>query len=62
MIYKDTKDFTAQELQELFLSVGWSSGRYPDKLAAAMTNSPTVFSAWDGEKLIGLINVLDEAL
>lgn len=25
--YKDTKDFSPEELQQLFLSVGWVSGQ-----------------------------------
>ena len=28
----------------------------------AMANSDTVFSAWDGDALIGLINVLDDGV
>ena len=60
--YKDIRDFTPQELQDLFLSVGWSSGNYPDKLAIAMKNSDTVFSAWDNQKLVGLVNVLDNGI
>ena len=44
----------------LFNSVGWISGKYPQQLVKAMQGSATVFSAWDGEKLVGLINVLDD--
>ena len=62
IIYKDTKDFNVQELRELFLSVEWSSGHYPDKLVVAMKNSDSVFTAWDGDKLVGLINVLDDGI
>jgi ribosomal protein S18 acetylase RimI-like enzyme len=62
IIYKDTKEFSPAELQDLFLSVEWSSGHFPEKLALAMQNSGSVFSAWDGEKLIGLINVLDDGV
>lgn len=43
----------------MFLSVEWSSGHYLEKLAAAIKNSGSVFTAWDGDKLIGLINALD---
>jgi ribosomal protein S18 acetylase RimI-like enzyme len=46
----------------LFLSVGWESGKHPDKLAHAMESSDTVFSAWDDEKLIGLCNALDDGV
>ncbi len=42
--------------------MNWSSGKYPEKLVIAMQNSGTVFSAWDGEKLVGLINVLDDGV
>lgn len=62
IIYKDTKDFNAPELKELFLSVEWSSGHYPEKLVAAMKNSGAVFSAWDGDKLIGLAQALDDGV
>ena len=58
--YKDTKDFQANELQELFLSVEWVSGKYPYRLVKAMQNSGSVFSAWDNDKLVGLINALDD--
>lgn len=58
--YKSIKKFSPEALQELFLSVNWSSGHYPDKLVIAMQNSGSVFSAWDKDKLIGLINVLDD--
>lgn len=60
--YKDTHDFTQKDLQELFLSVEWSSGHYPEKLAKAMKNFKTFFSAWDGEKLIGMICVMDDGV
>jgi ribosomal protein S18 acetylase RimI-like enzyme len=60
--YKSIKDFTENELKNLFLSVNWSSGNYPDKLVIAMRNSSSVFTAWDGNKLVGLINVLDDGI
>ena len=58
--YRETKDFTAAELERLFLSVGWESGRYPEQLRRGMKNSGVVISAWDGEKLIGLGRGLDD--
>ena len=60
--YKDTKTFSAQELETLFNSVGWLSGKYPKQLVKAMQNSSTVFSAWDGTELAGLVNVLDDSV
>ncbi|MDD7739953.1 MAG: GNAT family N-acetyltransferase [Fusicatenibacter sp.] len=58
--YKNTKDFTAAELQRLFLSVNWESGNYPEKLVRAMKNSTHVISAWDGDRLVGLVRALDD--
>mgnify|MGYP001125736760 CR=1 FL=1 len=58
--YKKTKVFTAAELQRLFLSVKWESGNYPEKLVRAMKNSSYVISAWDGNKLVGLVRALDD--
>ena len=60
--YKSIKDFSEKELKELFLSVDWSSGNYPDKLVIAMKNSSSVFTAWDNNKLVGLVNVLSDGI
>lgn len=60
--YMDTHDFCANDLQDLFLSVEWSSGHYPDKLKEAMKHFKTVFSAWDGEKLVGMICAMDDGV
>lgn len=60
--YKDTHDFSEQDLKDLFLSVEWSSGHFPDKLVVAMKNFKTVISAWDGEKLVGMICAMDDGI
>lgn len=62
IVFKDTKEFPCDDLKELFLSVGWSSGQYPEKLKIAMHNSDTVYTAWDGVKLIGLINAMSDGI
>ncbi len=58
--YKDHKKFNRAELEELFLSVNWSSGHYPDLLVEALRNYGSVFSAWDGDKLVGLAASMDD--
>jgi GNAT superfamily N-acetyltransferase len=58
--YRQTKDFTIVELKRLFMSVNWESGKYPEKLVRAMQNSTRVISAWDGNKLVGLVRALDD--
>ena len=58
--YKETRDFTEKEVEELFLSVNWLSGRYPKRLIKALKSSSLVITAWDGDKLVGLIRGLDD--
>lgn len=60
--YKDIKNIEACELEALFRSVEWASGKYPDKLRMAMQNSDAVFSAWEGTQLIGLINAMSDGV
>lgn len=60
--YKDTHVFKRSDLEELFLSVEWSSGHFPDKLVVAMKNFHTVYSAWDGDKLVGMICAMDDGI
>lgn len=58
--YTDEKGFAKEQVQQLFRSVGWVSGEYPERLHKALMGSSTVFSAWDGDRLVGLVRVLDD--
>lgn len=58
--YSECKRFTPEQLRELFEAVGWESGRYPQRLAAGLAASSRVISAWDGERLVGLVRGLDD--
>lgn len=60
--YRDTHKFQKEELEDLFLSVEWSSGHFPDKLVVAMRNFETVYTAWDDDKLVGLICAMDDGI
>ena len=60
--YKDIHTFKKEDLQRPFLSVDWSSGHYPEKLAAAMEHFETVYTAWDGDSLVGLISAMDDSI
>ena len=60
IIYTEEKVFTMEQVQKLFLSVGWVSGQYPQKLYKALMNSQTVFTAWKEDELIGLVSLLDD--
>jgi len=56
--YLYSKEVAASDIRDLFLSVNWSLGNKPDKLQSAFSHSDKVITAWDGEKLIGLINTI----
>ena len=58
--FTEEKIFTQAQIQQLFLSVNWVSGNYPERLYKALMNSSTVLTVWDDEKLVGLIRVLDD--
>ncbi|MDE7229815.1 MAG: GNAT family N-acetyltransferase [Oscillospiraceae bacterium] len=58
--YTNARSFTAEQLERLFLSVNWESGKYPERLLKALQNCDTVYTAWDGDKLVGLISAIDD--
>lgn len=58
--YRTGKNFEEGQLKELFESVGWLSAKYSERLVKALANSDTVISAWDGDRLIGLVNAIDD--
>lgn len=59
--FTEEKKFTEEQVRELFLSVGWVSGQYPSRVYKALMNSSTVITAWDEDKLVALIRVLDDS-
>lgn len=60
IIYKNIKEFKESQIADLFNSVDWFSGGFPDRLKKALLNSSRVISAWEREKLVGLIRGLDD--
>ncbi len=60
IIYKSDHRYSADDVKELFLSVDWLSGRYPERLKKALDNCETVITAWVNGKLVGLINAIDD--
>ena len=59
--YTEEKKFTQDQVQRLFLSVGWVSGQYPARLYKALIHSSTVITAWDGDRLVGLVRLIDDS-
>lgn len=60
--YSDTKALSPADLERLFLSVKWESGKLPDMLSKAMTGYKTVFTAWEGDRLAGLVSAMDDGV
>jgi len=61
--YRTTREFAGIDLQALFRSVNWNNiADYPDKAVTAMANSGLVVSAWDGNRLVGLVNAIDDGV
>lgn len=59
--YTEEKRFSIDDVESLFLSVGWVSANYPKRLYKALMNSSTVVTAWDCDKLVGLVRVVDDS-
>ena len=62
IIYSEDRNITLRNLAELFLSVDWASGEYPGKLFTAVKNYEKVIGAYDNDKLVGLICVMDDGV
>ena len=58
--YTEEKIFTKEQVEQLFLSVNWISGKFPERLYKALMNSSTVYTVWDGDMLVGRTRVLDD--
>ena len=63
--YNDTKkDLPNAALNKLFISAGWSDGIETEDMLnhfnVPFINSTLVISAWDNEKLIGVVRVLSD--
>ena len=58
--YRETKEFSSEEIERLFLSVNWSSGYYPKRLQEALRHYGYIIAAYDGDKLIGMVCAMDD--
>ncbi len=58
--YNEEMTCTKEDLKELYLSVNWNSGKYPEKLYKSIKNSTYKVFAYDNEKLVGLVTGLSD--
>ena len=59
--YTEGKKFTQAQVVSLFASVHWVSAEYPSRLYKALMHSSSVFTAWDGDRLVGLLRAIDDS-
>ncbi|MEL6193307.1 MAG: GNAT family N-acetyltransferase [Bacteroidota bacterium] len=55
-----TKDISQEAIIAIYEANHWSSAKKPDKLYQALLNSPTLVSAWEEDRLIGIANALTD--
>ena len=52
--YRDSRDFAIESVVALYRANEWSSAEKPDLLHRALLGSHSLFTAWHGERLVGL--------
>lgn len=67
VVYNDTKkDLPSEQLQKMFVSVGWSDGSETLDMIKnyniPFINSTLVISAWENDRLIGAVRVLSDKM
>ncbi len=58
--YIQTRNLSIDDILNLYRANEWSSAKKPKELYNALMNSHSLVSAWDKEKLVGLINSITD--
>lgn len=56
----ETRTIDIEQIIELYKANAWSSAEKPKQLYNALTNSHTLITAWNNDKLIGLGNAISD--
>ena len=56
----DRRDIDLEKIIDLYKANKWSSADKPTELYNALTNSHSLFSAWDNDKLVGIGNAISD--
>ncbi|SEL40494.1 GNAT family N-acetyltransferase [Parapedobacter koreensis] len=56
----DTRDITQSDIINLYKLNGWSSADKPAELYNGLLHSHALYSAWDGDRLVGIGNALSD--
>jgi len=55
-----TKEINIEDILILYKANEWSSANKPNELYNALTNSETLITAWEDQKLVGLGNAISD--
>ena len=58
--YKQTRNISIDDIVNLYNANNWSSAKKPNELYNALMNSHSLITAWDKEKLVGLVNSITD--
>jgi len=58
IVYKDDKNIDEENLENLFGCLDWLSTKNTKQLKKALAYSTDVFTAWDEDKLVGIVQVI----
>ncbi len=56
----DRRNIDLDKIIALYKANNWSSANKPNELYKALTNSHSLFSAWDNDKLVGIGNAISD--
>ncbi len=57
---RDNADLTESAVVALYRSCNWSAAEKPKELMKALANSDAVITAWQNERLVGLVNAISD--
>ncbi len=60
IIISSKRGLRIEDVLALYEANGWSAAQKPIKLYNGLLNSHSLFTAWDGEKLVGLGNAISD--
>ena len=58
--YTEKRDIALEAILKLYTANAWSSAEKPELLRNALAGSHSLFSAWDGDLLVGLGNAISD--
>jgi GNAT superfamily N-acetyltransferase len=60
IVISDRRDIHADDIIRLYKANNWSSADKPLELCNALSNSHSLISAWDNDKLVGIGNAISD--